>query len=144
MSDGRPELPKIAGILETAVYVDDLRTARSFYEDRLGLRCMFEDARLCAIDVGGRGVLLLFQRGESLAPVKLPGGTIPPHDGHGPLHMAFAVTGDELRAWEETLPALGVPIESTVDWPRGGRSIYFRDPDRHLLEMASPGIWPIY
>jgi catechol 2,3-dioxygenase-like lactoylglutathione lyase family enzyme len=32
----------------------------------------------------------------------------------------------------------------TRDWPLGGRSLYFRDPDGHLLEVASPGVWSIY
>jgi len=27
---------------------------------------------------------------------------------------------------------------------RGGHSIYFRDPDGHLLELATPGLWAIY
>jgi catechol 2,3-dioxygenase-like lactoylglutathione lyase family enzyme len=38
----------------------------------------------------------------------------------------------------------GIAIESAVDWPRGGRSLYFRDPDRHLLELITPGCWSIY
>ncbi|HUZ33540.1 MAG TPA: hypothetical protein VMV19_15770 [Xanthobacteraceae bacterium] len=35
---------------------------------------MYRDARLCAYDAGGRGVLLLFLRGHSLATGHLPGG----------------------------------------------------------------------
>ena len=38
----------------------------------------------------------------------------------------------------------GVAIEGRNDWSRGGRSIYFRDPDRHLLELATPGLWSVY
>jgi len=38
----------------------------------------------------------------------------------------------------------GIAIESTITWPRGGTSIYFRDPDGHLLELVTPGIWDIY
>ena len=38
----------------------------------------------------------------------------------------------------------GVAIEGRNDWERGGRSIYFRDPDGHLLELATPGLWSIY
>ena len=50
----------------------------------------------------------------------------------------------QLTAWEETLAAHAVAIEGRTDWPRGGTSIYFRDPDGHLLELATPGLWPGY
>jgi catechol 2,3-dioxygenase-like lactoylglutathione lyase family enzyme len=76
--------------------------------------------------------------------VKLPGGTIPPHDGSGPVHIAFSVAGEELAAWEAQLAAAAVAIEGRTKWPRGGESIYFRDPDRHLVELATPGLWPGY
>ncbi len=132
------------GILETALHVADLRRARRFYEDILGLEPMAQDERFCAYPVAGRQVLLLFRRGGSLHPIPTPGGMIPPHDGAGALHMAFAVTPEDMASWEQRLGENGVPIESTVSWERGGRSIYFRDPDGHLLEMATPGIWPVY
>ena len=99
---------------------------------------------MCAFDVGGRSVLLLFRRGASADTMVLPGGTIPPHDGQGPLHMAFAVAAEELPAWEDLLRERGIAVEGRTDWPRGGRSIYFRDPDGHLLELATPGLWPTY
>ena len=137
-------MPKLAGVIETALYVDDLPRAIAFYRDSLDLTTLNEDARFAAFDVGGRSVLLLFRRGATLETVHLPGGTIPPHDGHGPLHIAFAVTADELQAWEARLGEQGVAIEARTAWPRGGHSIYFRDPDDHLLELVTPGVWAIY
>ena len=89
-------------------------------------------------------VLLLFRRGGTLKTVHMPGGTIPPHDGHGPLHVAFAVTAEALREWEERLRDHGVAIEFRTDWSRGRRSIYFRDLDGHVLELATPGLWATY
>jgi catechol 2,3-dioxygenase-like lactoylglutathione lyase family enzyme len=77
----------------------------------------------------------------------MPAGSrvlIPPHDGHGPLHLAFAITAEALREWEERLRDQGVIIEGRTDWSRGGHSIYFRDPDGHLLELATPGLWATY
>ncbi len=137
-------MPKLAGVIETALYVDDLPRAIAFYRDSLDLTTLNEDARFAAFDVGGRSVLLLFKRGATLETVHLPGGTIPPHDGHGPLHIAFSVTSDELQAWETRLAEQGIVIEARTAWPRGGHSIYFRDPDNHLLELVTPGVWAIY
>ena len=74
----------------------------------------------------------------------LPGGTIPPHDGHGPVHMAFSIAAAELSEWEARLAGAGMAIEGRTKWPRGGESIYFRDPDGHLLELATPGLWAGY
>ena len=136
-------MPKLDRVLETALYVDDLDRAAAFYADVLGLASLYEDQRLRAFAVGD-SVLLLFRRGASLETIKLPGGTIPPHDGSGPLHIAFAVAADELARWEARLGERDIPIEGRTDWSRGGRSVYFRDPDGHLLELATPGLWRIY
>src|SRR3712207_2934567 len=139
--DGPGGHPTLNAVLETALYVDDLGRAARFYEDVLGLAVLTSDARFRAYDVGGRSVLLLFQRGATLETVRLPGGTIPPHDGHGPLHIAFAIAADELGAWERRLEERGIAIEGRTAWPRGGHSLYVRDPDGHLLEFATPGLW---
>ena len=137
-------MPTLTGILETALYVDDLARAAGFYEDVLGLPALTSDSRFRAYDVGGRSVLLLFQRGATRETVVMPGGTIPPHDGHGPLHIALAIPAVELPAWEQRLAEHGVAIEGRTRWRRGGESVYFRDPDGHLLELATPGLWAIY
>lgn len=131
-------------VLETSLYVDDLDRAARFYEDVLGLKALTSDKRFLAYDVGGKSVLLLFRRGFTLETVHMPGGTIPPHDGHGPIHAAFAIGADALTDWEERLAAHGVAIEGRTKWTRGGTSIYFRDPDGHLLELATPGLWATY
>lgn len=137
-------MPGLSAILETALYVDDIDRAAAFYENVMGLPVIHADSRMRAYDVAGRGVLLLFMRSETLEPVETPGGTIPPHDGSGPLHVAFAIESAQLPDWNAHLSARGIAIESTTEWPRGGRSVYFRDPDGHLLELATPGLWKGY
>jgi catechol 2,3-dioxygenase-like lactoylglutathione lyase family enzyme len=92
----------------------------------------------------GGQVLLLFAKGSTTNTAVLPGGTIPPHDGSGRLHLAFAISAAELDAWRERLRSQRVPIEGEMTWPRGGTSLYFRDPDDHLVELATPGLWSSY
>lgn len=137
-------MPRLNRIVETALYVDDLDRARIFYEDKLGLAPLLKTKTLFAYDVGGANVLLLFQRGASLQAQRSAGGTIPPHDGSGPLHIAFAIDSEELPAWETRLNELGIAVEGRMQWQRGGTSLYFRDPDGHLLELTTPGLWQIY
>lgn len=137
-------MPRLNRIIETALYVDDLERARDFYEVKLGLPPMLKTGTLFAYDVGGASVLLLFLRGQSLRTQISAGGSIPPHDGSGPLHICFAVDLDELAVWDERLQQQGIAIEGRMSWDRGGRSLYFRDPDGHMLELATPGLWPNY
>jgi catechol 2,3-dioxygenase-like lactoylglutathione lyase family enzyme len=144
MSAPESREPGVRGVLETALYVENLQRSRDFYSTLFGLPVMVADERFCAFDVAGRDVLLLFRTGGTSAPVATPGGMIPPHDGAGRLHLAFAVDADQLGAWETRLRERGVEIESRVDWKRGGRSVYFRDPDGHLLELVTPGVWGNY
>lgn len=139
------QTPPIEGIAETVLYVADLPRATAFYRDVLGFPLMTGDvARFQAFKAGGRQVLLLFQQGATLEPMPVPGGIIPPHDGHGSLHIGFAITHEAYKPWLERLREQGIKIESETTWPRGGRSLYFRDPDNHLLELITPGIWPNY
>lgn len=135
-------MPAIKGVLETAIYVDDLARSREFYERVLGLKPMHADGRMSAYDAGPGSAFLVFRRGASNHRTVLPGGAIPAHDGQGPLHFAFAIERAVLAEWETHLAQENIAIEDRVNWPRGGISIYFRDPDGHLIELATPGLWP--
>jgi catechol 2,3-dioxygenase-like lactoylglutathione lyase family enzyme len=137
-------MPEISGVLETALYVADIERSAQFYRALFGFEPMVQDQRFCAMNVAGRQVLLLFRRGSSAGALEVPGGLIPGHDGSGTTHLAFAIARSELDPWRERLAARGVALESTVHWPQGGVSLYFRDPDEHLLELVTPGLWPIY
>jgi catechol 2,3-dioxygenase-like lactoylglutathione lyase family enzyme len=131
-------LPPLNGLLEVAIYVDDMARSAAFYQRVLGFDVIGEFDRLWALAAGPRQVLLICKRGASS---RLSLG---PHDAWGQQHIAFAIAKESLEAWREALDARHVPIEQVHDWPRGGRSLYFRDPDGHLVELASPGVWSIY
>ena len=137
-------MPRITRVLETALYVDDLEESVRFYEGVMGLNAISTGDRLVALDAGEGTVLLLFRRGATTAGASFPGGRIPPHDGEGPAHFAFAVAAEDLDLWRGHLAGSDVEIESEVTWDRGGTSLYFRDPDGHSVELATPGVWRVY
>ena len=136
--------PPLSRVLESALYVDDLARARDFYVGALGAAVLLDTPRLLALDVAGTSVLLLFQRGATSDPLPTPGGVVPPHGGTGVQHLAFAITADSLDRWRAHLAAAGIAIESEVRWPRGGTSLYLRDPGGHSIELVTPGLWATY
>ena len=135
--------PRVRRVLETALDCDDLPRSAGFYTALLDLTPMLDSERLVAIDAGDGTVLLLFQKGAASA-VQMPGGLVPAHDAGGPGHLAFAIDAAAVPSWEARLAGLGIAIESRVTWERGGLSLYFRDPDHRLVELATPGLWPSY
>jgi catechol 2,3-dioxygenase-like lactoylglutathione lyase family enzyme len=137
-------VPAISRVLETALYCDNLDTTARFYQELLGLTPLVANERIVALDAGQGTVLLLFQRHATLDPVVTARGTVPVHDGSGPVHFALAVSAEDLPVWETRLTAAGIGIDGRVTWERGGRSIYFRDPENHSVELATPGTWAIY
>ena len=137
-------VPKLNALLETALYVADLERSVAFYKKIFEFETLSSSQRLCALNISNRQVLLLFLKGASTVATVTSGGIIPPTDGDGQLHLAFAITADELEKWESWLAENDVQVESEVKWERGGTSLYFRDPDKHLLELVTPGLWRIY
>ena len=81
-------------------------------------------------------MLLVFRAATTLIP-----GEFPPHGATGPGHAALGIPVDQLQAWRERLAANNVKIEHEITWPRGGHSLYFRDPAGNLLELITPGVW---
>lgn len=130
--------PTINGLLETSLYVDDVPRSAHFYQELFGFTPVFVVETLIALAVKPGQVLLLFQKRGALS------RPISAHDGDGQLHLAFAIAADEVEPWRARLAARGIAIEEDVAWKEGGHSLYFRDPDGHLLELGSPGIWANY
>jgi catechol 2,3-dioxygenase-like lactoylglutathione lyase family enzyme len=130
--------PKTDGLLESSLYVSDLPRSVRFYEETFGFQVIKDfGGRGCAMQAGPRQVLLLFRKGASRQIQS-------PHDGDGELHIAFAIPAAGLPGWESWLQTRGIAIEEKRMWELGGWSLYFRDPDRHLLELATPGTWSVY
>ncbi len=137
-------MPRLTCLLESALYVANVGRSIRFYSELFGFPAMVADEKFAALNAAGGQVLLLFELGSTAQPKIRNGEVIPGHDGAGTSHLAFGVEREELPAWTERLHNAGVAIESRVHWDLGGESIYFRDPDGHLLELATRGTWPNY
>jgi catechol 2,3-dioxygenase-like lactoylglutathione lyase family enzyme len=128
---------EIRNLVETAAYVDDLDSAERFYRDVLGLEVIGQEAnRHVFFRVGNADVLLIFNATETLK-----GLVLPSHGTHGPGHFAFGIAADALDYWRGRLRDQGVAIEKEMSWPRGGHSLYFRDPAGNSVELITPGLW---
>ncbi len=132
---------KPSGLLEAALYADDLEAAERFYVEVLGMDIVIRRPGRHVFFRCGDAVLLIFDPAETADqpyPGELP---IPGHGAHGPGHVCFRASADEIDDWRARLEAAGVDIEVELEWPQGGRSIYFRDPAGNSLEFAEPRIW---
>ena len=131
--------PRVNGILETSLYVESPARSAEFYSRVFGFEplesgeALNEGTRLCPMRAGDRSVLLLFKRGATADT-----------DASGTIHIAFGIARSDFPAWERWLNEQGISIELRKTWKYGGKALYFRDPDGHLLEVVTPGVWNIY
>lgn len=129
-------MPRVEGIYETVLYVDDVAQATAFYRDVVGLRPIeAPDDHSAAFRMDDRGLLLLFVAARSGA----AGRFVPSHGAIGPGHVAFRVEG--LDAIANRLRSQGLEIEREITWPLGGRSVYVRDPAGNSVEFVEGEIW---
>src|SRR5262245_24532071 len=130
-----------AGVLETVLYAEDLAAAEAFYRGVLGLEPFASVAGRHLFYRCGGQVLLIFNPQATRVPPAPGALPVPPHGATGPGHLCFRATSAEIDAWAARLATKGIAIEADFEWPRGGRSIYFRDPAGNCLEIAEPRIW---
>ena len=133
---GLDRTPPLAGVLETVLYAGDLDAAEAFYGRVLGL----------VLDSSQPGLFRFFRAGPAMLLIFDPDAAgrnrnVPPHGAKGPGHACFAVAEATLDGWRAWLLSQGVAIEHEQAWPRGGRSLYVRDPAGNSIEFATPRIW---
>lgn len=141
MPNATSRRPQVNGILETSLYVECPTRSVEFYQRIFGFELIDVDqkegitdqTRMCAMRAGDRSVLLLFKKGATADT-----------DATGAIHIAFSIARSELPVWEAWLTQQGIPVELRKTWKYGGEALYFRDPDGHLLEVVTPGVWSIY
>ena len=129
---------RVRSVVETAIYVDDLNVAEDFYQRVLGLNVIAKKQdRHVFFQVGDSNVLLAFNPNTTRFEKDTP------HGASGPGHFALGIELHSYDDWRQHLRTHGVRIESEVEWPVGGRSIYFRDPAGNSVELITPGVWSL-
>lgn len=128
---------KVHRVLESCLSVTDLAAAEDFYSRVLGLRFVMREAGRHVFFACDDSMILLFDPEAA----KVSHFGVPGHGTSGEGHLCFRISENEIQPWRDHLAAHGVPIESEVTWPSGGHSIYFRDPSRNSLELATPKLW---
>ena len=128
--------PELLNIKETCLYVRDLEATRKFYETVMGLQPIhYKTGRHLFFRIGSD--VLLFFNAEATSTDE----GLPRHFGSGEQHIAFECNSEDYERWKRYLLQNGVSIEQEVEWPKGGKSFYFRDPDNLCLEIVERGIW---
>ena len=130
-----------AGILETVLYAKDLAATEAFYRDVLGMAPFATVAGRHLFYRCGDQVLLIFNPDATRIPPLPNALPVPPHGMEGEGHICFRAAASEIDTWKRRLEGKGIAIEADFEWPKGGRSIYFRDPAGNCLEFAEPRIW---
>ena len=130
-------MSRVSGIIETALYVKDMQQSVEFYQRIFDFATLHASERLTALRVAPGQVLLLMKKGASAEPSVMSFGMIPASDAAGQQHVAFGVRLEQLDEWRDALQRHEIGIESALDWPEGGHSLYFRDPDDHCIELKT-------
>jgi catechol 2,3-dioxygenase-like lactoylglutathione lyase family enzyme len=131
---------RIAGLHHVTVICSDVERSVDFYRNLLGMRLVKQ-----TVNEDDRGARHLFFGDEEGRPgtivtcleyPELEEGTV----GRGSTHH-FALTvesEEELAGWHGYLRSRGIPCTDVMDRTYF-KSLYLRDPDGHILELATAG-----
>ena len=129
---------RIAGIHHITLLVADVERSLAFYRNVLGMRLVKETVNdddrsarhLIFGDAEGRPGTLI----TCLEYPDLDEGSVGRGSTH---HFALAVDSqEELAAWKDYLGSRGIPTTDVME-RSDFKSIYLRDPDGHILEIAA-------
>ena len=137
MSEHRPRL---GGLHHVTLLCQDVERTAGFYGDLLGMRLV--ERTVNEDDRGARHLLFGDEQGRSgtlvtcLEYPELEEGVVGRGSTH---HFALAVESEaELAAWRDYLRGRGIPCTEVMERAHF-KSIYLRDPDGHILELATSG-----
>jgi catechol 2,3-dioxygenase-like lactoylglutathione lyase family enzyme len=109
------------GIDHVVLHVNDVRRAKKFYTEVLGMTPYREDDGQVFLHAGQQGVALFRKDGET-----------PLTAGNDLNHLALNVAAGTYETLKAELEKHGVAVTGR---PGEDRCIYFRDPDGHRLQL---------
>ena len=120
------------GIAAITLFVEDLNTAKSFYEGVFGLTVDYEDENSTVFKFGGKLINLL--RASEAPSLVAPATVAPPEAG---VRHQFTLAVEDVDQMCDELKSRGVELlNGPIDRPWGIRTASFRDPGGHIWEIA--------
>jgi catechol 2,3-dioxygenase-like lactoylglutathione lyase family enzyme len=120
---------KTEGVLHFTIPVKDLDRSEKFYTEILGMEKIRRTGHMVFLRAGGHDSFVLTFSEKPIDPNPA---------GRHEIHSAFRVSAEEYDRAKEYLKAKGVEIFKEEDRRSGtfrGRSAYFLDPDRNVIEI---------
>lgn len=139
--------PQIGQIIETILYSSDPIKLAEWYKRIFSLK-PFVEGPVIGFSLPNNTILLLFDPSKTTNDVRFTGassGLIPNHGIEGTgrgQHISFAC--EDVEEWEAWFAEQNVEVEGRMSWERGGKSVYVRDSEGHLVEVMTRGVWEVY
>jgi catechol-2,3-dioxygenase len=133
---------KINKVIETSIYSSDLESMKKFYVDILGLLPIEQERDKLIFLKAGKSMLLIFNPART----SVDNNRLPTHGAMSPpssIHFAMEIKEQDYKDWKKLLLKNSISIEKEVDWKNNSKSLYFRDPAGNLIELITPGGWPV-
>jgi catechol 2,3-dioxygenase-like lactoylglutathione lyase family enzyme len=122
-----------ASISAITLFVEDVATAKRFYQQIFGLPVQFEDDNSAVFNFGGMMVNLL---ATSAAPELIAPASVAPPEAGARLQLTITVA-DVDATCAELVRRGATLLNGPIDRPWGIRTASFRDPGGHIWEIAS-------
>ena len=121
---------------------------KDFYIDILGLEFVSEEKDRHVFLKAGQSMLLIFNPNKTLANDmgNINSAQLPTHGAFTPpsiIHFALEIEKQNYDNAKYMLNEKSIKIEKEVIWEKGSNSVYFRDPAGNLVEIITPGSWPV-
>jgi catechol 2,3-dioxygenase-like lactoylglutathione lyase family enzyme len=118
---------------------------KDFYTNILGLEFVSEEKDRYLFLKAGQSMLLIFNPNKTLAS-DTSDTQLPAHGAFAPpsiIHFALEINEESYGDARSILNQNNIKIEKEVTLEKDTNSIYFRDPAGNLVEIITPGFWPV-